>query len=1085
MLSDSHTRPRIFSHIYGTIKNRDQLSSSYIASQINSGREICIFKNSHTDGSNLDSILRNLSASYGNLLARRLQMYTIGRQPEEAIRETVEKICQKANRTGNPKSKGLVLQNLSPDLENFIMTKIKDSTAKNAVQSILLQHDRATCSFAEIALILKNCHYVIHENELLHNSYCGCDLDDLIDPLDLTELRALLDRNRSGIQIDFFDNSRTIDFESLESSNEQAVALLKNNRLVSLNTRAKKLLRNHFANGNHSSQDIDYIINEFEKSLSDSFPADYSFNRRFTATLDSETRLEIEVIPVHFRNDEFIILSIEPAKNKISGPSKRQLSLHKDFSPIRMPELPPGASIDVASPESERTYIEDFIEHKPPQPQSVSSKESVSNILFQVLTEKALVGIYLVQDGLFRYVNPRFAEVFDYTREEIENRLGPADLAHPDDIPKIENNVRRRIEGEVDTLHYTFRGITKHGKSIQVEVFGSRTTYNDRPAISGTLMDITSSHRRQITQSLIYDFEREIQLSDDPEELFRRVHQQLKKLFNLSNFYVAMYDQQKRRYSFPYFADQYDNVSEISAEEMRYSLTDYVRRTARPLYADSKKQANLMAQGEIRLVGTKAPLWIGAPLIEDGQTLGVVALQSYDPRQYSSPDDLELLSILSRRIAAAMVYQKTQAELDKSRRKFTSIISKIPGCAYSYRLDDLFSIEFLSQGASKIFGASTDYLIENKKIGYLNLVIEEDRQTLLSNLQSAGNHIGQFESEYRIKTSGHDFRWVHDFATVRQREDKTLIVEGFLYDISERKLQQQESIKTHKLLVAALESSPAGVMIADAPDVNIVLANSAALEIRGPTPLPLTNIHVSLHPKRWQTYFPDGTICFPEELPLARAVLFGETVSDMEIIIRRDSGEERWVSFSAAPVYHQNGKIVAGVAVFPDITERKAMERELKKTNSKLQSERFNLREKNIALRELLNQIDREKETIEQQIQTNLDSVVLPLLHTLREKIRPEEYAITVALEKALQKVVSPFVNKLRSRFSRLTPRELEICSLIRQGLTSKEISSILSLSDQTIHQQRKIIRRKLGLTNTETNLTSYLNSNYESDTDA
>ncbi|MBD3383232.1 MAG: PAS domain S-box protein [candidate division Zixibacteria bacterium] len=1085
MISESHTESRIFCHLYDSQENRNRQCSEYIASQIDSEREICILKNSRSEGTNLDSILRNISSSYGKLLARKLQLISIGNQPENMIRETVERICLNNRQARYSKSKSLILQDLPADLEGYILTKIKYSADRSPVKSILIQHDHKDCSSREIDLILKNCNYIIHNNDLLHNRFRGCDLEAVVAHLDLEKLRSLLWWTNTGRQIDFFNTRQAVDFEALENSTEPAVALLKNNTVISLNSRAKQLLRECFSNGENPARDLDHIIKQFEKSLGDSLPADFASNRKFTVTPDSDSCLKVETMPVLKDRDDLIILSMEPAKSSKPRQSNRQLSLHKDFSPIKVPERFQENATDLRFVKPSRTYIEDFLEHRSKPKSPGSSKENVSNILFEVLTEKALVGIYLVQDELFCYVNPRFAEIFGYTREEIENRLGIAELAHPDDIPKIQENIRRRIQGEVDTLHYTFRGNTKQGQSIQVEVFGSRTTYNNRPAVSGTLLDITTSHRRQITQSLIYDFEREIHLSDDPEELFRRVHRQLKKLFNLSNFYVALYDPHRRRYSFPYFADQYDKASEISAEQMRYSLTDYVRRTAKPLYADTKNQEKLMAQGEIRLVGTKAPLWIGAPLIEEGRVLGVIALQSYDPRQYSSPDDLKLLSVLAKRIATAMVYQKTQVELDQSRKKFANIIAKIPGCAYSYRLDDQFSIEFLSPGASKIFGISSDYLVESKKISYLNLVNEEDRQDLLKKLRQARDRHGQFETEYRIRTTGQEVRWVHDFATVRQDDEQCCVVEGFLYDISDQKQQQQESIKTHKLLVAALESSPAGVMIADAPDVNIVLANSAALEIRGPTPLALTNIHVSLHPKRWQTYFPDGTICFPEELPLSRAILFGETVADMEIIIRRDSGEERWVSFSAAPVYDQNGKIVAGVAVFPDITERKAMERELKKTNFKLQSERFNLREKNIALRELLNQIDREKMTIERQIQTNLDTVVLPLLHSLREKIHPEEYPMTVALEKALQKVVSPFVNKLRNTFSHLTPRELEICSLIRQGLTSKEISSILSLSDQTIHQQRKIIRRKLGLTNTETNLTSYLNSNYDSGAEA
>jgi PAS domain S-box-containing protein len=147
--------------------------------------------------------------------------------------------------------------------------------------------------------------------------------------------------------------------------------------------------------------------------------------------------------------------------------------------------------------------------------------------------------------------------------------------------------------------------------------------------------------------------------------------------------------------------------------------------------------------------------------------------------------------------------------------------------------------------------------------------------------------------------------------------------EGVVADVTERVEAKERLAATEALLLAAMEQSPAGVIVADSPDVSIRLANSAALGIRGRSPQPLTEIPAELHPQHWQVFRPDGSPCEPEDLPLTRAVTKGEVVRDEEYIIRRESGEDRWVLASASPVRNDAGEIVAGVVVFPDITERK------------------------------------------------------------------------------------------------------------------------------------------------------------------
>ncbi|RLG59502.1 MAG: hypothetical protein DRN95_01930 [Candidatus Hydrothermarchaeota archaeon] len=136
--------------------------------------------------------------------------------------------------------------------------------------------------------------------------------------------------------------------------------------------------------------------------------------------------------------------------------------------------------------------VRDITEHK-------QAEEALreSEARFRMVTEKSLAGIYIIQDGKFRYVNPTLAHIFGYTPEEIVDRLGPLDLTHPDDRPLIAENIRRRLEGELESIHYIFRGLRKGGEVINCETLGRRVEYRGRPAIIGTLLDITERVRAE------------------------------------------------------------------------------------------------------------------------------------------------------------------------------------------------------------------------------------------------------------------------------------------------------------------------------------------------------------------------------------------------------------------------------------------------------------------------------------------------------------------------------------------------------------------------------------------------------------
>jgi len=147
----------------------------------------------------------------------------------------------------------------------------------------------------------------------------------------------------------------------------------------------------------------------------------------------------------------------------------------------------------------------------------------------------------------------------------------------------------------------------------------------------------------------------------------------------------------------------------------------------------------------------------------------------------------------------------------------------------------------------------------------------------------------------------------------------------------------------------------------------------------------------------------------------------------------------------------------------------------LQLTSGKLREEQQLLKDKNTALREVLEQIENEKQHIISQVQTNVDRVVGPILRTLANKVSPSEQHYLTLLSNSLKDITSPFLSNLENRSRMLSPREGEICTMIRNGMSSKEIAVTLDVSLHTVSKQRQRIRKKLGITSDQTNLASYL----------
>ena len=159
-----------------------------------------------------------------------------------------------------------------------------------------------------------------------------------------------------------------------------------------------------------------------------------------------------------------------------------------------------------------------------------------------------------------------------------------------------------------------------------------------------------------------------------------------------------------------------------------------------------------------------------------------------------------------------------------------------------------------------------------------------------------------------------------------------------------------------------------------------------------------------------------------------------------------------------------------------EITALKLTEEALRQSEKKLTQQKVELEESNIALKVLLKQREGDKADLEQKVITNVKEMVLPYVEKLkRVNLKAKDKTVVEIIESHLHDIVSPMMQKLANASIILTPQEIQVASLVKDGKASKEIADILNVAETTVHFHRKNLRKKFGLSNSQTNLRSYL----------
>lgn len=229
-----------------------------------------------------------------------------------------------------------------------------------------------------------------------------------------------------------------------------------------------------------------------------------------------------------------------------------------------------------------------------------------SEVKFRSLVEQSVVGVYAIQDGRFAYANPRLADLYGYSMEEL---MAPGfnlrQTVFEEDWPIVEEQIQRRMSGEINSAHYTFRARRKDGSVIHVEVMGSRADYNEKPSILGTAIDVTE---RKVAESKLAEASNLLDtlLDNIPDYIyfkdrssrFVRYSKALEKQFHVSGA-----DGLKGKTDFDFFMVEHARSAFEDEQE--------IMRTGKPII--SKLETETHADGRVTYALSSKMPWRNSP----------------------------------------------------------------------------------------------------------------------------------------------------------------------------------------------------------------------------------------------------------------------------------------------------------------------------------------------------------------------------------------------------------------------------------------------------------------------------------------
>jgi len=346
-------------------------------------------------------------------------------------------------------------------------------------------------------------------------------------------------------------------------------------------------------------------------------------------------------------------------------------------------------------------------------------------------------------DGTVQFANATFQNVLGYRLEELLGRSIHA-IVHALDVDIVRERLRgvAAVSGASISERCRFRCRDGSWRWIQ---FTCRNRL-DEAQFEGLLFhanDVTDLHRMESERAVNSEVVHALNETANLDQLLTRIHGSLKRILPAENCFVALHDPESDTFQFPFFVDEYDTAP--PPQKVGRSCTAYVFRTGRASLIPQSEFDRLAAEGEVELVGSPSPGWLGAPLKTPTSTIGVLVVQHYQNENAYDRRDLEFLESVGGHIALAIERRRAEDELRKNESMLRLLFEYNPLPTWLYEIDTLRFMK-VNQAATDLYGYSTE---EFEKMNILEIRPETQREKAI-----------KYIKEIEADAEEHEF-WLH------------------------------------------------------------------------------------------------------------------------------------------------------------------------------------------------------------------------------------------------------------------------------------------------------------------------------------
>jgi PAS domain S-box-containing protein len=485
-------------------------------------------------------------------------------------------------------------------------------------------------------------------------------------------------------------------------------------------------------------------------------------------------------------------------------------------------------------------------------------------------------------------------------------------------------------------------------------------------------------------------------------------------------------------------AFQYPEItaSRLTLDNETYTAGNF-RKTA------WKHAENIMVQGE--RVGS----------------LGVCYLEER-PKQDKGPFlsyEMGMLKAISIVLGRVIEHIKTQEALKKSEETARALLNAPHN--WAALIDPEGTIVAINQTAAQALGKSEAQLIGTCVYDYFEPSISEFRRARAAEVAASGEP---------LRFTEHRYEKIFDVSVcpVIEEQDAVERIAVVAHEITNLLRAEEALHHAEAQKQAILDASVDRIRLTD-PDMRIIWANKTITRELNIAPEELVGRYC------FEALVGRNSPC--SGCPSKKALKSGhmERALVHRSVSKSTESESYWDNY-AVPIKNESGDIVHLVQITRNVTRQKLAEKAVKERENELKLKASSLADLNTALRVLLEQKDNDRADIEEKVMLNMRELVLPFIEKLkRTSLTRRQAAYVQVLESNLNDVISPFSRTLSAKFLSLTPTEIQIAGMIREGKMSQEIADVLNLSSRTVESHRGSIRKKLGLKNKKANLRSHL----------